>query len=174
VAVRQKNQLEAFNLYSSGHRLCDIATQLKVSETSAWSLIDQAMTDYRERIAESVERWIALEWARLQRQEEGLWRNIRLAETAALTEEGEINFGAIAALYGRLSGLNKDRLALLEKVDPGIDQSLDTAVSFVVVANREQLPPVIDAVNFAQRVVHDIPSEELEEQQPIDDQTGSS
>lgn len=132
------------------------------------------MGEYRERIAESVERWIALEWARLERQEEGIWRNIRLAETAALSEEGEINFGAISNLYGRLSGLNKDRLALLEKVDPGVDQSLDTAVSFVVVANREQLPPVIDAVNFAQRVVHDVSAEELEEEESDSDEEGSS
>ena len=174
MAVRQKNQLQAFELYSSGHKLSDIATLLKVSQSQAWLLIDSAMGDYRERIAESVERWIALEWARLERKEEGVWRNIRLAETAALDAEGEMNFGAIANLYGRLSALNKDRLALLEKVDPGVDQSLDTAVSFVVVANREQLPAVIDAVNFAQRVVHDVSPEELEEEQSDNDEESAT
>ena len=120
------------------------------------------MGDYRERLAESVEKWIALEWARLQRQEEGLWRNIRLAESAALSEEGEIKFGEIANLYGKLSSLNKDRLALLAKIDPGADQSLDTAVSFVIVKDRRELPRVIDAVDFAQRVVHDSDSNSSE------------
>ena len=139
-----------------------------------WGLVEQAMGDYRERLAESVEKWIALEWARLQRQEEGIWRNIRLAESAALTEEGEINFGAIANLYGKLSALNRDRLALLERIDPGVDHSLDTAVSFVVVKDRQALPQVIDAVDFAQRVVHDRSTEEVEEVEGADDEGSSS
>jgi hypothetical protein len=172
--ANEQAALLAFELLSSGYTQAEIAAKLKCSVGKVWGLVEQAMGDYRERLAESVEKWIALEWARLQRQEEGIWRNIRLAESAALTEEGEINFGAIANLYGKLSALNRDRLALLERIDPGVDHSLDTAVSFVVVKDRQALPQVIDAVDFAQRVVHDRSTEEVEEVEGADDEGSSS
>lgn len=168
--ANERAALQAFEMLSSGHTHGEIAAKLKCSYSKVWNLVEQAMGDYRERLAESVEKWIALEWARLQRQEEGIWRNIRLAETAALSTEGEIKFGEIANLYGKLSSLNKDRLNLLERIDPGVDHSLDTAVSFVIVKDRSELPTVIDAVDFAQRVVHDSSPQEVEEIEDTDDE----
>jgi hypothetical protein len=55
-----------------------------------------------------------------------------------------------------------------------VDHSLDTAVSFVVVKDRQALPQVIDAVDFAQRVVHDRSTEEVEEVEGADDEGSSS
>lgn len=135
-----------------------------------WDYVKDATNFYRERVAESVEHLIAFEWARLEQQETKIWTLIRSAEADAVSKEGVRDYRSIAGLYARLQALNKDRLALIEKIDPGADQSLDTTVSLVVVRDRSQLPKIIEATEFAQRVIQDeLPAERDEEEQPAGD-----
>lgn len=136
---------------------------------AVWDYVRDALNVYKDRIAESVEHLIAFEWARLEQQEHKIWKLIRSAEADCFDKDGNRDYKSIATLYSRLQSLNKDRLALIEKIDPGADHSLDTSVSLVVVKNREELPKVLSATEFAQRVIHDEFPAEGETEQPAGD-----
>lgn len=167
---RQQNQLKALELIAQGYTYADAAKECGVGVVCIWDYVKDATNFYRERVAESVEHLIAFEWARLEQQETKIWTLIRSAEADAVSKEGVRDYRSIAGLYARLQALNKDRLALIEKIDPGADQSLDTTVSLVVVRDRSQLPKIIEATEFAQRVIQDeLPAERDEEEQPAGD-----
>lgn len=167
---RQQNQLKALELIAQGYTYAEAAKEVGVGAVCIWDYVKDATNVYRERIAESVEHLIAFEWSRLEQQERKIWNLIRSAEGDAFTKDGGRDYKSIAGLYARLQALNKDRLALIEKIDPGADQSLDTTVSLVVVRDRSQLPKIIEATEFAQRVIQDeLPTERDEEEQPAGD-----
>lgn len=167
---RQQRQLRALELIAQGYTYAAAAKEVGVGVVCIWDYVKDATNIYRERIAESVEHLIAFEWARLEQQETKIWNLIRSAETDAVSKEGGRDYKSIATLYARLQALNKDRLSLIEKIDPGADQSLDTTVSLVVVRDRTQLPKIIEATEFAQRVIQDeFPSQRDEEEQPAGD-----
>lgn len=167
--ARRERQLLALELIAQGYTYAEAAKKVGVGIVAIWDYVKDALNIYKERIAESVESLVAFEWQRLETQEQRIWSLIRSAEKDAVDEEGKRDYRALTGLLGRLQALNSDRRALIDKIDPGADHSLDTTVSLVVVRNRQQLPKIIEATEFAQRVIHDEFSSESEEEQPEGD-----
>jgi len=165
---RRERQLQALELVAQGYTYAEISKEIGVSQVSVWDYVKDGLSIYKERIAESVESLVAMEWQRLEQQEAKLWKLIRSAEADSFDKEGNRDYKTIATLYARVQSLNADRMKLIEKIDPGADLSLDTRVSLVVVKSREQLPRIIDATEFAQRVLHDELSTESAEEPETD------
>jgi hypothetical protein len=163
VEYREK-QARALELLAEGYTYTEIGKEIGVSHPMVSNYVKDGLGLYKERIAESVETLVAMEWRRLEHQETKLWRLVRSAENDAFDKEGNRDYKSIATLYARLQSLNADRLKLIEKIDPGADMSLDTRVSLVVVRSRQELPKIIEATEFAQRVLHDeLPAEGAQE-----------
>jgi predicted transcriptional regulator len=151
----RERQLKALELLAEGYTYTEVGKELGCSPVMVGNYVKDGLGHYKERIAESVETLVAMEWRRLEHQETKLWRLVRSAENDAFDKDGNRDYKSIATLYARLQSLNADRLKLIEKIDPGADLSLDTRVSLVVVRSRQELPKIIEATEFAQRVLHD-------------------
>jgi predicted transcriptional regulator len=154
-AAYREKQSKALELLAEGYTYSEIGEQIGVTQQMVSVYVKDGLSLYKERIAESVETLVAMEWRRLEHQETKLWRLVRSAENDAFDKDGNRDYKSIATLYARLQSLNADRLKLIEKIDPGADLSLDTRVSLVVVRSRQELPKIIEATEFAQRVLHD-------------------
>lgn len=130
-------------------RVEEIAAKVGVETDTVRKYVKDGLEEYRAHVTSGVERLVAAEWAKLEVQERAIWDLIRGVKDVMGAKVAEVKAG----LFGRLAALNKQRMDLINKIDPGEDQSFDTAVSFVIVRDRRELPRIIEAKDFAQRVI---------------------
>lgn len=148
----------------------------------------------RNSIIDSAGDLVALEWSKLDRREERLWKLIDEWEHRERTAEPTLQLGqytkgggtggdwssesepkiigkrdviqggSIVALYSQLDKITHTRMQLLKLMEPVEDKSVDTTMMLVVVHDRKDVKPIMDATSF-QRILSapQISDEELPE-----------